>query len=87
MQTWSVLKKMITALPTRSVKNHMRHKRKFGMFSSFKDSTWIKGITQSSNLCSNKIGHSRMSIYAKGVDTAFCTPYDSGPCSPMMLQF
>ena len=23
----------------------------------------------------------------KPVDTVFCTPYDSSPCSPMMLKF
>ena len=40
MQKWCVLKKVINALPTRSVKNYMRHKRRSRMFSSFKDSTF-----------------------------------------------
>ena len=40
MQKLGVLKKVINALPTRSVKNYMRHKRRSRMFSSFKDSTF-----------------------------------------------
>ena len=40
MQKWGVLKKVINALLTRSVKNYMRHKRRSMMFLSFMDSTF-----------------------------------------------
>jgi len=36
MKTWDVLKNVISTIPTRSVKDPMRHKRKSGMFLSFK---------------------------------------------------
>ena len=40
MQKWGVLKKVINALLTRSVKNYMRHKRRSMMFLSFMDSAF-----------------------------------------------